>query len=223
VKTEVEDLLEAVLMAEELGDTSVERIRAARSEDAQVEVSEDDITALAAQGYLEHERGQVRLTPSGREIAEQVARRHRLTEMLLFTWLGIDLDLASEIGCRVEHGVREELLDGVCTLLGHPATCPHGRPIPPGPCCREGRTTVESQIVPLTALKPGERGRVVYIKPRDHHRLHRLSSMGLNPGVIVELHQRQPAFCLRFEETELALDRQVAEDIQVSRLPAEPE
>lgn len=223
MKTEVEDLLEAVLMAEELGDTSVERIRAARSEDAQVEVSEDDITALAAQGYLEHERGQVRLTPSGREIAEQVARRHRLTEMLLFTWLGIDLDLASEIGCRVEHGVREELLDGVCTLLGHPATCPHGRPIPPGPCCREGRTTVESQIVPLTALKPGERGRVVYIKPRDHHRLHRLSSMGLNPGVIVELHQRQPAFCLRFEETELALDRQVAEDIQVSRLPAEPE
>lgn len=221
MKTEVEDLLEAVLMAGELGDTSVERIRAARSEDAHVEVSESDIEELAAEGFLERDRDHVRLTARGREIAEQVARRHRLTEMLLFTWLGIDLDLASEIGCRVEHGVREELLDGVCTLLGHPATCPHGRPIPPGPCCREGRTTVESQIVPLTALKPGEHGRVVYIKPRDHHRLHRLSSMGLNPGVVVELHQRRPAYCLRFEETELALDRQVAEDIQVSRLPRE--
>jgi DtxR family Mn-dependent transcriptional regulator len=208
-------------MAEELGDTSVERIRAARSEDAHVEVAAGDIEALAAEGFLVCEGDQVRLTPNGREIAEQVARRHRLTEMLLFTWLGIDRDLASEIGCRVEHGVREELLDNVCTLLGHPATCPHGRPIPAGPCCREGRTTVESQIVPLTALKPGERGRVVYIKPRDHHRLHRLSSMGLNPGVMVELHQRRPAFCLRFEETELALDRQVAEDIQVSRLPRE--
>jgi len=208
-------------MAEELGATSVERIRAARSEDAQIEVSPGDIESLAADGFLEQDGDRVRLTGKGREIAEQVARRHRLTEMLLFTWLGIDLDLASEIGCRVEHGVREELLDGVCTLLGHPATCPHGRPIPPGPCCREGRTTVESQIVPLTALKPGERGRVVYIKPRDHHRLHRLSSIGLNPGVMVELHQRRPAFCLRFEETELALDRQVAEDIQVSRLPVD--
>jgi len=223
VKTEIEDLLEAVLMAEELGDTSVERIRAARSEDAHVEVSREDIETLAADEFVTLDDELVRLTTRGREIAEQVARRHRLTEMLLFTWLGIDLDLASEIGCRVEHGVREELLDGVCTLLGHPATCPHGRPIPAGPCCREGRTSVESQIVPLTALKPGERGRVVYIKPRDHHRLHRLSSMGLNPGVMVELHQRRPAFCLRFEETELALDRQVAEDIQVSRLPKDGE
>lgn len=221
MKTEVEDLLEAVLMAEELGDTSAERIRAARSEDAHVEVDEHDIEALVGQGFLARDGDHVRLTASGRSIAEQVARRHRLTEMLLFTWLGIDLDLASEIGCRVEHGVREELLDGVCTLLGHPATCPHGRLIPAGPCCREGRTMVESQIVPLTALKPGERGRVVYIKPRDHHRLHRLSSMGLNPGVVVELHQRRPAYCLRFEETELALDRQVAEDIQISRLPRE--
>ena len=26
-------------------------------------------------------------------------------------------------------------LDRICAFLGHPKTCPHGKPIPPGPCC----------------------------------------------------------------------------------------
>ena len=223
MKAHFEDLLEGVWMARELGDTTIDGIRNSSPEDSQIDVSEADIAALEGEGFVRREGDEVVLTDEGHRIAEQTVRRHRLAEMLMFTLLGADRELASELGCRVEHGLREELLEGVCTLLGHPATCPHGRPIPPGSCCADKRTTVRSQVISLTALEPGERGRILYIKPRDHHRLHRLSSMGLNPGVMVELHQRRPAFCLRFEETELALDRQVAEDIQVSRLPKDGE
>ena len=79
------------------------------------------------------------------------------------------------------------MVDSVCTLLGHPSTCPHGRAIPPGACCRDGRTTVASQVLPLSSLSAGERGRIVYITPRDHHRMHRLTSLGLTPGTLVEV------------------------------------
>jgi DtxR family Mn-dependent transcriptional regulator len=219
MRAHLEDLLEAVWMARELGDKTIEGIRKSSPEDSQIEVSDGDIADLERAGFVRQEEDEVVLTAEGYAIAEQTVRRHRLAEMLMFTLLGADRELASEIGCKLEHGLREELLEGVCTLLGHPATCPHGRPIPPGACCASGRTTVESQVMPLTALKPGEHGRIVYIKPRSHHRLHRLTALGLTPGIEIELHRQRPAFCVRFEETELALDRDVAADIQVTRLP----
>jgi DtxR family Mn-dependent transcriptional regulator len=215
----MENLLEAVMMAQEVGDTTVAGILGARAEDVQISLTEQDIEAAQGEGLVVRDGQEVRLTEAGAEIARRVVRRHRLSEMLLFTLLGVDRELASEIACRVEHGLREEMLEGVCTLLGHPSACPHGRPIPPGECCVAGSRVVESQVVPITELKPGEKGRIVYIQPRSHQRLHRLTSIGLMPGVVVELHRRSPAFCLRFEETDLALDPDVASDIHVSRLP----
>lgn len=221
-KVHRQDILEAVLMARELGDTTVNGIRNARAEDIQVKVTLKDIDELVEEGFLTRDGDEIALTAAGLKIANRTVRRHRLTEMLLFTLLGIDRSLASEIGCRVEHTVREEMLEGVCTLLGHPSTCPHGRPIPPGKCCQARRSTVVCPIVPLTSLRPGERARIVYIQPRNHERLHRLAALGLIPGVEVDLHRRRPAFCLRFEGTDVALDRDVAQDIQVSRIASSP-
>ncbi len=213
-----ENILEVILMATETGDTSLEGIKHANPEDAQVEVTDKDIDELTEDGYVVRKTDRIALTDQGLEIARQTLRRHRLAEMLMFTLLGVDRALASEIGCMVEHGIREEMLDGVCTLLGHPSNCPHGRPIPPGACCEARQTVIESQVVPLSALKPGERARIIYVQPRSHQRLHRLSSIGLNPGVEIVLHRRHPALCLRFEQTEIALDTSVAEDIQVCRI-----
>lgn len=214
-----ENLLEAILMASEMGNTTLEGIKSVPSEDAYIDVTSADIENLSRDGYVEFRGNDILLSERGLAIAKHTVRRHRLTEMLLFTLLGIDRDVASEIGCKVEHGIREEMLDGVCTLLGHPTSCPHGRPIPPGQCCKSRQTSVESQVVPLASLNPGERARIVYVQPRSHQRLHRLSSLGLIPGVEVALHRRHPAYCLRFEGTELAVDTGVAEDIQVCRIP----
>lgn len=213
-----ENLLEAIAMAEEAGDTSMERLAEAETEDSRTRVTAADVDDLVAAGYVERAGDGVRFTGAGRAAATAVMRRHRLAEMLLYTLLGVDRGLASEIGCLVEHGLREEMLDAVCTLLGHPSACPHGKPIPPGACCRDRRTEVPCQIVPLTELRSGQRARIVYIKPRVHDRVHRLSALGLNPGEVVEIHRRHPAFVLRYGEGEIALDSDVAADIQVSRL-----
>lgn len=217
MKKQLEHTLEAIFMASQRGDTTIDGARSFH-DDA---VTPDELRDLETEGLLEHEGQHVHLTRAGNEIAEDVVRRHRLTEVLLATVLGLNAERASEIGCMVEHDIRPEMVEAVCTLLGHPMHCPHGDLIPQGTCCRDRRTTVESQVVPLTALQAGERGRVVYIRPRDRHRLERLTSLGLNPGVVLTLHRRKPAFCLRFEETELAVDKDVADDIHVTRVPAE--
>ncbi len=212
---QIEHTLEAILMSTQRGDPTVDGARSIHAD----AVSTEELDELECEGLIKRSGRNLGLTEAGRELAEDVVRRHRLTEVLLSTVLGLNAERASEIGCMVEHDIRPEMVEAVCTLLGHPASCPHGDPIPKGHCCRTGQTYIESQIVPLTSLSAGERGRVVYIKPRSQNRLQRLTSLGLNPGVVLTLHRRRPAFCLRFEETELAVDSDVAADIQVSRVP----
>ena len=48
------------------------------------------------------------------------------------------MDSETEIeqqACKFEHILSPEATDKICAFLGHPRTCPHGAPIPPGPCC----------------------------------------------------------------------------------------
>ena len=78
----------------------------------------------------------VELTDRGRQRAADIIRRHRLAERLFTDSLALDSE--SEIeqqACKFEHILSHEATDKICTFLGHPRTCPHGAPIPPGPCC----------------------------------------------------------------------------------------
>jgi putative ABC transport system ATP-binding protein len=78
----------------------------------------------------------VEFTPRGRQRAADIVRRHRLAERLFTDSLAMDSE--SEIeqqACKFEHILSPEATDKICAFLGHPHTCPHGAPIPPGPCC----------------------------------------------------------------------------------------
>jgi len=78
----------------------------------------------------------VAFTPRGRDRAGSIIRRHRLAERLFTDSLAMDSE--SEIeqqACKFEHILSPGATDKICSFLGHPRTCPHGAPIPPGPCC----------------------------------------------------------------------------------------
>jgi putative ABC transport system ATP-binding protein len=79
--------------------------------------------------------GEVRLTDSGARRARDVVRRHRLAERLFTDTFAIEDSEAQQQACRFEHIITPELDQRICSFLGHPKTCPHGNPIPPGPCC----------------------------------------------------------------------------------------
>src|SRR5437762_8875254 len=78
----------------------------------------------------------VELTPRGRQRAGDIIRRHRLAERLFTDSLALDTETEIEQqACKFEHILSPEATDKICTFLGHPRTCPHGAPIPPGACC----------------------------------------------------------------------------------------
>lgn len=176
---------------------------------------------LIARGYVRIEGDQIRMTDAGRTLAARQIRRHRLAEFLLAHVLAVrDETQINRTACVMEHVLSPEVTDSVCSFLGHPSHCPHGKPIPSGPCCRTFSTTIAPLVQPLDRLPVGTAARIVYIVPRDAELLTRLSSLGVLPSVTVRLQQARPATVLLIGETTLALDPAIASQIYVKRLTA---
>ncbi len=184
--------------------------------------AKDALSSMAAGGLVQISGdGLATMTPAGRKRAEQIVRLHRLAERLLEDVLDLNPSAAEEGACQFEHCLSMEVADSICTLLGHPTACPHGKLIPPGYCCRREKRGVAPVVVPLAELPSGVDARVLYISTRHHARLDRLSSMGVLPGTELRLHQRHPSYVIQLGETTLALDRSIAKDIFVRQKKAE--
>ena len=146
------------------------------------------IKKLAALGLAEHElyRG-VRLTQAGEKIALEVLRHHRLLELYLARTLDLGIDAVHAEADRLEHAISEELERSIDEALGRPTHDPHGHPIP------SARLKIEqSNVRPLTALAPGEEGKVQSIPDGDGELLRYLMSLALVPGQTVTLIQAAP-------------------------------
>src|SRR3984885_3351403 len=96
----------------------------------------------------------VELTSRGRERAGAIIRRHRLAERLFTDSLAMDSESEiEEQACKFEHILSPEATDKICTFLGHPRTCPHGAPIPPGACCGRSSEFATSSTSGSSAAK----------------------------------------------------------------------
>lgn len=207
-----DELLEAIWTCREDGRRSMSCVL----DSAHVPVTTDCVETLAEMGLVrQSDDGFLELTSDGEERASNVIRRHRLAERLLVDILGLNEEQYEELACSFEHHVVPEVADAICTLLGHPETCPHGRPIPPGKDCQRRQTRVDAAVRPLDEAPLGLELRVAYLKPREHDRLHRLLSLGVSPGTRLRVHQRSPVLVVSLGESELAMDQNVAHDVFV--------
>lgn len=214
MKEKYDEILEAMWTAGENKKFSIDAIR----KKCVVDFNDEDLVALESMGMILRSNDRLLFSEKGKEVAENIMRRHRLAEVLMTSILKLKNSEMERIACQVEHYLVPEVEESICTLLGHPEICPDGKPIPKGRCCHEGLKQVTNTVVALTELNPGEQGKITYIKPGSHSNLHQLISFGLNPGVVVTLHRRRPAFCIKYENTELALDEKIAENIFVWKL-----
>jgi DtxR family transcriptional regulator, Mn-dependent transcriptional regulator len=155
------------------------------------------------------------LTAAGWQEAQLCVRRHRLAERLLADLFDVKDPLLHEAGCKFEHGLHHGLEDNVCTLLGHPRCCPHGKMIPRGNCCQ--RATVEPKrfIISLKELSPGDSGKISYINTHDKEVLNKLIAMGILPGNQVKLLHRFPSYVFEMDNASFAVDGELAENIHV--------
>jgi DtxR family Mn-dependent transcriptional regulator len=75
----------------------------------------------------------VEMTEAGENIGKQMIRNTRLLEVMMKDALKIEID--EEMVCGIEHHMKNQFTDALCTLLKHPRECPHGNRIPNGECC----------------------------------------------------------------------------------------
>jgi DtxR family transcriptional regulator, Mn-dependent transcriptional regulator len=143
---------------------------------------------LDALGLVVHERYRgVRLTESGRKVALEVLRHHRLLELYLAESLGMSWDAVHAEAELLEHVISEELEEVIAAKLGNPTLDPHGDPIP----TRE-LTITDVSSRSLYALEPGEVGIFIRVSDSDPGMLRFLEERGIVPGVSLELIEKQP-------------------------------
>lgn len=175
------------------------------------------LNRLVQEGLVESKNESIHFTPAGKQEAERAIRRHRLSERLFHDIIETDQTDMEEAACQVEHIVKKGIEEKICRLLGHPETCPHGKPIPPGECCRRARETKEKFVAPLASLKPGETGTIAYIKAGDSKKLQKLMAMGVLPGNAIELNANFPSFVFSVDYSQYAVDADMASAIIVKR------
>ncbi len=215
----VDEILELIWMMREDGKATVENT-IKRSEDPK---SGYLIKDIESSGLISLDNGGISFSEKGERRAEQIIRRHRLAERLLSEVFEIEERLMEEQACELEHThvLSDVVVDSLCTFLGHPPTCPHGKAIPKGECCKKFSLEVKPLVASMTELQMGDEAKIVFISSKYHARLDRLSSLGVIPGGILRLHQKQPTYVIKIGETELALDKDLAKEIFVKKISSE--
>lgn len=171
-------------------------------------MTENDLVDISAQK-------EITLTSSGREIATEIVRRHRIAERWLTDVLGFDWLTADEEAARIEHALSGQVADRLHDLIGRPRTCPHGNPIP-------GAEPVPGAERSLVTLKAGEKSRVRRISEVAEHEvpdlLRFLGNHGFRLGVeveAVELSRGAGTFTVRVGTEDVAMSVEVARKIWV--------
>jgi DtxR family transcriptional regulator, Mn-dependent transcriptional regulator len=129
----------------------------------------------------------VKLTGSGRRVALEVLRHHRLLELYLAESLGVPWDRVHDEAEVLEHVLSEELEELIAAKLGNPTHDPHGDPIPNAALELEEQPTQA-----LASLATGSAGVFVRVSDSDPEMLRYLAQLGITPGARFEIVDRQP-------------------------------
>ena len=111
----------------------VERLRVSRPS-----VSEMS-RRMEKEGLITLDGAKISLTAAGQDLAERVVRKHRLAERFITEILGLSFATAHREAGRWEHVMSDEVEAAMNRVLGNPATCPHGNPIPGTPASARPR------------------------------------------------------------------------------------
>ena len=146
------------------------------------------LKTLGASGLAEYTPYEgVRLTMTGEALALRVLRRHRLIELFLEKTLHLSWDEVHEEAENMEHAVSDRLIDRIDEFLDHPATDPHGDPIP-----KADGTLEVAQSRTMSECPVGTRFRLIRVLDQSSDFLRYLSEQGLRLGAVGEVAACRP-------------------------------
>ena len=184
-----EEYLEAILEIEEEGIVPI-RARLVERLGLSAPAVSETVNRLVDHGYTELlDDRSLRLTAKGREVATSIVRRHRLAERLLVDVIGLEWEKVHREADRWEHAISADVEEKLVQLLGDPATCPHGNPIP--------GSTQKVETGPTTPLSQSPPGPFVVRRISekieiDDRALAFLAEAQLTPGASAEVLESDP-------------------------------
>jgi DtxR family Mn-dependent transcriptional regulator len=186
--TVVEDYLEQIYVMEQNGQRVIGARLAERIHTAVPTVTET-IKRMAREGLItQDEHKAIRLTADGRRAAENLMRRHALSERLLTDILGLSWVEAHAEAHKLEHIISPKVEARLMELLHNPNTCPHGNPIP-------GAGAAPPRGKALSTLQRPGSYRIVRVAEdaeNDLELMAYIEQRNMKPGVEVELIEREP-------------------------------
>ena len=209
-----EEYLESILAIEEEGVVPMRARLVERLGLSAAAVSET-IGRLSDHGFVEL-RGDrsLHLTDKGRSLATTVVRRHRLAERLLVDVIGLEWEKVHREAARWEHAISTDVEEKLVELLGDPATCPHGNPIPGSKNVGHAYSTVtlaQAPTGPVTVRRVSER------LETDDDGLRLIATAHLLPGSeATVIDTREDTVIVKTETGEHQIPRRVADHLHVS-------
>jgi len=173
---------------------------------------EREVLEMETNGLIVISEDKIHFTEQGRYRARDITRRHLLAERLFADVLA--LNEYEDDACLFEHVISPEVEEAICTFLGHPPTCPHGRAIPRGNCCKVYTREVKPLVQPLAYMEVGTTAKVVFMTTPA---MDKLTAIGLVPGETVKLQQKRPSYVISIGETTIAINEEIAKGIYVKQ------
>lgn len=138
-------------------------------------------------GHVRIQRsGHIDLTAKGRKVAERLALRHQLAELLLTDVIGLSWAKAHDEAERLEHAISPEVEALLLQRFGDKKACPHGVPM------RGGIAKMRKQgAVLLSELRDGDAAEIVCVYEKDGKFLDFLDALGLRPSAHVAIKRRE--------------------------------
>src|SRR6478735_1232497 len=155
-----EEYLETILELEEEGVVPI-RARLVERLGVSAPAVSEQVNRLVDGGYTQlMDDRSLRLTDKGRTLATTIVRRHRLAERLLVDVIGLEWEKVHKEAALWEHAISADVEEKLVLLLGDPATCPHGNPIPGTLRSIPAAPTIalnDAQVGPVTIARVSER------------------------------------------------------------------
>jgi DtxR family transcriptional regulator, Mn-dependent transcriptional regulator len=214
----VEEYLQTIESLNEEGTPAIQARIAERLGRSAPTVSEM-LDRLTTDGYVERSGRTITLTEQGQGVAQTVLRKHRLAERLLVDVIGLPWHLVHDEAGRWEHVMSDEVTARLVQILGDPATCPHGNPIPGSANVPE---TPRSQLA-LADREPGQNVRFERLGEEielDSATLRYLDDAGFIPGAEATVTNKGPDGTLLLDAggTTLVLGADLCQRLYVSVL-----
>ena len=209
-----EEYLESILAIEEEGVVPMRARLVERLGLSAAAVSET-IGRLSDHGFVElHGDRSLHLTDKGRSLATTVVRRHRLAERLLVDVIGLEWEKVHREADRWEHAISTDVEEKLVLLLGDPATCPHGNPIPGSKNAGRVYSTMtlsQAPTGPITVRRVSER------LETDDDGLRLIATAHLLPGSeATVIDNRDGVVIVKTETGEHEVPRKVADHLHIS-------